>query len=331
MRKSALLLMLAIIIALLGVCANLALVIIRQNDEINKNLVAINKFADHPALNTTLKGLEHGLAQSGLDIVLDEENAAGDYQSALTIAKKQAHNKPLALIGLATPSAKAMLESRISDKTMVLYGAVTDPQGAQLLQAKNVFGISDSPPVSELVEIITILLPRAKTIGVVYTSEESNSAKSVDTLINSASTFGLSVDKVAISVNNFENDFAMKALEIARKVDVIYIPQDNMVTLNLDTLVKVANDQNIPIVSHDHHSLERGALLALGINYYKSGQDLAELLIAHIKGEQPVTEATIRTPGYEMIINQDLVERFDINPQNLQVLITGSNSPQGRR
>lgn len=325
MKRGTLFFLLILIISLLVVCVSLAVIIIRQNNQLNSHLVAINKFADHPALNNTLKGIESKLEASGLDLVIDEESAAGDFGAALQIAKKQARNKPIAMIGIATPSAQAVAEARSSDKTIVIYGAVTDPEAAQLNHKKNIYGFSDNPPVGEIVEITSILMPQAKTIGVIFTAEEVNSSNTVDRLINSAATFGIQVIKVAIPQAEFEDRLGTASTQLVREVDIIYLPPDNMLTLNIDTLMKEANSQNIPVISHDHYTVEKGALMALGINYFDSGQKIAETLIRHIKGEAPAEITNNNETGYELLINEDLIERFKINPNNLKTVVENTS------
>ncbi|MGC4432699.1 ABC transporter substrate binding protein, partial [Streptococcus suis] len=62
----------------------------------------------------------------------------------------------------------------------IIMGAVTDPVGANLVTdlknpGGNITGVSDQTPVADAVSLIKEITPDAKTIGVLYSSNEDNS------------------------------------------------------------------------------------------------------------------------------------------------------------
>lgn len=71
----------------------------------------------------------------------------------------------------------------ISDKP-ILFTAVTDPVAAKLVKSNeapggNVTGTTDMNPVAEQIALVKKLRPEAKTVGVIYSSGEVNSCRSL--------------------------------------------------------------------------------------------------------------------------------------------------------
>ena len=66
----------------------------------------------------------------------------------------------------------------------VVYTAVTDPVAAKLAKddgtaVGNVTGTSDELPIKAQLEMIREMLPDAKTIGIIYTTSETNSVSTI--------------------------------------------------------------------------------------------------------------------------------------------------------
>ena len=83
----------------------------------------------------------------------------------------------LPLVAIATPSAQAVVAATKS--VPVVYSGVTDPVAAQLVKGwgasgTNVTGVSDKLPLDKQVTLIKRVVPKAKTVGMVYNPGEAN-------------------------------------------------------------------------------------------------------------------------------------------------------------
>src|SRR5690606_42034362 len=67
----------------------------------------------------------------------------------------------------------------------------------------------------------------------------------------------------------------------------IYVPTDNTIVSALESLVAVAEENDLPLISGDTDSVERGALASVGFNYYEVGKQTAEVVLRVLKGENP--------------------------------------------
>jgi len=61
------------------------------------------------------------------------------------------------------------------------------------------------------------------------------------------------------------------AQSLMGRVDAIYITSDNTVVSAFESVVKVANQNKIPLFAGDVGSVPKGAVAALGFNYFQVG------------------------------------------------------------
>lgn len=102
---------------------------------------------------------------------------------------------------------------------------------------------------------------------------------------------GLTLEVTTIS-NSSEVQTAAEAL-LARGVEAFFVSTDSTVVAGLESLVKVANDNDIPLFANDPSSAERGAAVALGFDYYQDGLDTGALAVAILNGELDIAAIPI--------------------------------------
>jgi putative ABC transport system substrate-binding protein len=81
-------------------------------------------------------------------------------------------------------------------------------------------------------------------------------------------------------------DVAPAAKNLIGKVDVLYTSTDNNVVSTYESLVAVAQQGKLPLVASDTDSVKRGAIAALGQNYYDIGRQTGKLVVRILKGEK---------------------------------------------
>jgi len=87
------------------------------------------------------------------------------------------------------------------------------------------------------------------------------------------------------------------------KADVFYTNTDNNVVSAFEALVKVGNDSKIPIIASDTDSVSRGAIAALGVNYYDLGVQTGKMVVRVLKGEKPGDMASETSDQLELFVN----------------------------
>lgn len=248
--------------------------------------IGISQFVQHDALDVATKGFKEAVIAGGYEegktVIFDEQNANGEQPTAVTIAQKFADAGLDLVIGIATPSAQALVQA-VAGKP-VLFTAVTDPVSAKLVKSNdkpgaNVTGTSDAAPVKEQIELVKKLVPDVKKIGVVYNQGEVNSVTQVKQAREVTDKLGIEiVDKGVTGTNE-----VAQATEALGDVDAIYVITDNTVTSSLPALAQVAETKKIPVVGADSNMAGQGATIAMGVDYYDLGKQVGEMAVDILK------------------------------------------------
>ena len=65
------------------------------------------------------------------------------------------------------------------------------------------------------------------------------------------------------------------------------MPTDNTVVTALEAVVKVGTDNQLPVFAGDTDSVPRGAIAALGFNYYDLGRQTGQIVLRVLAGANP--------------------------------------------
>lgn len=274
-----------------------------------KKIVTVNQFARHVALDAAYEGLVSGFKKRGIqdELQIIQGNAQGNISSAVQIAKYQASLSPDFMIAIATPAAQVTVKSRY-ENAVFGFLAVTDPEGANLTNKENVIGISDNPPIKQLVELLPSTFKDLKKIGVLYNAGEINSVHMIKTLEELVKLKGIEIVK---SVINNSSDIKNGMSALIGEVDVVYIPQDNTVVAAIDSVAKIAKQHKVALIANDPSLVEKGVLLALGTNYFRNGEQLAGMIADIIAGKE-VSPKIQQTNTLDLKINDDVANEIGI-------------------
>ena len=269
--------------------------------------VSVSSIVEHPALDAVRDGIKQALTEAGYT----EENglkwqfqtAQGNNAIAAQIARKFVGDKSDVIVAISTPSAQAVVAATKS--IPVLYSAVTDPVAAQLVptwepSGTNVSGVSDMLELEKQLELIKQIVPDAKTVGMVYNPGEANSVVVVERLRELLSDNDMSLVEATAARTV---DVGAAARSLVGKVDVIYTNTDNNVVSAYEALVKVGNDAKIPMIASDTDSVARGAIAALGVNYFDLGKQTGQQAVRILKGEKPGDMASETSTTVELFVN----------------------------
>jgi len=238
--------------------------------------IGVTQIVSHPALDACVEGFKEALAEKGyeegVNVTFDVQNAQGDMATATTIAQKFAGEGLDLVLTVATPTSQAMVKA--DSETPIVFSAVTDPIGAGLLSngdapEANVTGVSDMLPVEPHLELIKRVVPEAQTVGLLYNAGEANSVFLVDAEKAAAAEMGLATVEATAS-NSSEVKAAAESL--VGRCDVISVLTDNTVVSGLESVVMVCRENDIPLISGDIDSVERGAAAAYAFDYFDHGK-----------------------------------------------------------
>jgi putative tryptophan/tyrosine transport system substrate-binding protein len=281
--------------------------------------IGISQIVTHPALDATVNGFKDALAEAGYtNVTYDLQNAEGDMATTASIAQKFAGDNLDLVLGVGTPCAQALVKA-ITDKP-VLFAAVTDPVGAGLLQdtsapSANVTGASDMQPTKPILELVKTFRPDAKAVGMVYNAGESNSVFLVKQAEKDAGTMGLTIVKAPAGTSA---EVQAAAQSLVGRADAIMVVGDNTAVSALEAIVKVAEQNQMPLVAGDPDSVKRGAVAAWGFDYYDHGKQAGELAAKVLSGT-PISDIPVAfAQNLQLSINEKAAAAQGVTiPQDL--------------
>ena len=286
----------------------------KTSDKVVK--IGISQLVQHPALDSACEGFIEALKEAGYEdgknIKIDMQNAQGDVTNAQTIARKFADEKVDMILAIATPAAQAA--ANVTKDIPILITAVTDPVMAGLAESLdepggNVTGTTDMNPVSEQIKLIKDLVPNVKNVGILYNSGEINSKVQVDMAKEAADSLNLNIVEATVSNSSEVNQAAQSLLG---RVDAIYVPTDNTIVSAIGAVIKVANDNKIPVIGSERCQVDAGAIATKGIDYKELGKQTGQIAVKIIKGKKPQDIPIEGSKVVTLIVNQKAAETIDL-------------------
>ena len=285
--------------------------------------IGISQFITHQSLDATREGFVDELAEQGYvegkNIEIDLQNAQGEQRNLKTISQQLAESSDVVL-AIATPSAQSLANT--TQTTPVIFSAVTDPVSAKLVESRehpggNVTGTSDqsSDAISTQINLIKKVLPKAKTIGILYTQSEPNSVVQKDEAKRLLEEKGFTVvEKTILDSNNVK----AAAESLMAEVDMVFVPTDNIISSTMETVKQVSIKHKVPVFGGSTEMVAVGGLYNYGTNYEELGRQTARMLIRVLKGEKPENIAVELPEKLELHTNQEMADALGIDISKLE-------------
>ena len=293
--------------------------------------IGISQFAEHGSLDNCREGFIQGLEEEGLiegeNLEIKVNNADSDTGTAAQIADTFVADKVDLICAIATPSAQAAYNSARNTDIPVVYTAVTNPEEAQLADDEGmpvgaVTGTSDQLPVEAQLAMIREILPDAKTIGILYTTSEANSAYSITQYEKYAEEYGFTLETAGVTNTS---EVSLAAASLMDKVDCLTNLTDNTVVSALPTVLDQANEKNIPVFGSEIEQVKLGCLAAEGLDYVNLGIETGKMAAQILKGETKAEDME-----YELLTDSSLYINQAV-ADNLGITIPDGYDRESRR
>ena len=255
--------------------------------------ISVSQFVEHPALDAVLKGFQDYLAEEGVVATYKIHNAQANMATAGQIGTQIMGEQPDLILAIATPTAQAVAQAFKKAPQMrttpFLFTAITDPLKAGLVNdwqhpGGNTTGVSDRLPLDEHMGMVLRFYPNMKKLGVLYNAGEANSKATVQGIRAIGQTRGFAVIDATVSKSS---DVYQATKSLVGRVDAIFVPTDNTVVSALESAVKVCTEAKLALFCADVDSVKRGAVAAMGFDYYQHGRQTGAMAKRIFEGAQP--------------------------------------------
>ncbi|WP_404331151.1 ABC transporter substrate-binding protein [Mesobacillus maritimus] len=276
--------------------------------------VGVTQIAEHPSLDAAFEGFKKALEEAGLEVEYDVQNAQGDANNNAPIAQNFVGDGVDLIFANSTPSAQSALNA--TKDIPIVFTSVTDAVGAELVKSMentegNVTGTLDNHPdaIPNTVKFIDEQF-EGQTVGLVYNSGEQNSIAQIEMVKEAGKNTDLKFVEATVSTTA---EVKQATESLVGKADVIYIITDNTVVSGLDSVIMVANENDIPLFVGELDSVAKGGFAAYGFDYADIGYEAGVMAAQILKGEKQPSELPVQYPqNLKLVINKKAAEEMNI-------------------
>jgi putative tryptophan/tyrosine transport system substrate-binding protein len=251
-------------------------------------VIAMTQIAEGFDLDDVRRGIIDAIKKGGFaDAKINYENAQGDVGTAVQIAQRFVGMSPDLIIAIGTPSAQGVVRST---KTIpVVFGGIGDPLAAGLVTSLehpggNVTGTRAFTPVEPQLDLIKKVVPSARRIGILNNPAEANSRSISDAFIKAGEARGYQFVHQMVTSSS---ETYTAAGSLVGKVDVIWLPPDSTVAASLESVVKIALSNKLPLFGSASGAVKSGAIGSFGLDWYQIGVETGQMAIRVLNGEKP--------------------------------------------
>lgn len=265
------------------------------------------QIVSHPALDNDSKGFAAALEEEGFvegkNVTIDRQNAQGDQANCAIIARKFEDDRVDLVHAISTPNAQAQV--KVSKKTPIVFSSVTDPVKTGIIPkvgetGTNVTGVSDRWPIELQCEMYQKIVPNVKKWGTIYNPGDVNVTFHIKEMKEAVEALGGELIEAHVS-NSAE--VMQAAQSLVGRVQAVHITSDNTTVSAFESVVKVCNANDIALFVGDRDSVERGAVAAYGLDYFKVGYTAGKKAARILKGEDPGKVPAGLASGYSLWIS----------------------------
>lgn len=279
--------------------------------------IGVIQYVSHPSLDNCYKGIENALKDSGIKYTLDRQigsdNAADS--DCDSFAKNMVAKKYDLIFAIATPAAVVSYAATEGTEIPVIFCAVNDPVEAKLVDSEAApgglcTGTSDKLDLDQQVKLIKAMQPDVKSIGILYTTSESNSISNLKLFKEICGKEGIEV--VASGIQN-DSDIPAAAAALASKVDCINNFTDNKVVNNLTVVLDAAKEAGIPVYGSEIEQVKNGCLASISIEYISLGEITGKMGLDVLGGADISTMSVKRIAEATPVVNEDVLSDLKLN------------------
>ena len=257
-------------------------------------VVGISQLVTHDALDAATQGFQDALNEllPG-QVEFDYQNAANDSATCATIANAFVSKNVDLIMANATPAlqaaAAATADIPILGTSVTEYGVAFGIENFSGTVGGNVSGTSDLAPLDQQAAMIHEWYPDAKTIGLLYCSNEANSQYQVDTVQGYLEGMGYTCTQYAFTDSN---DVAAVCQTAADASDVLYVPTDNTAASNTPIIDNICRG-NTPVFAGEEGICSGCGVATLSISYYDIGYKTGEMAAQILTGQADISTMAI--------------------------------------
>jgi len=275
---------LALVLSLIMVFSMVSLV---SAEEKTSFKIGICNFVDDASLNQIIANIRERLGEigqeKGVTFEIVEDNCNLDTSVMQQIIANFIADEVDLMVGVATPVAIGMQGMTTDNGIPVVFAAVSDPVGAELVESlekpgANITGTSDYLDTAAVLNLIFAANPDAKKVGLLYNPSEDASTAPVAAAKEILTEKGVEV-KEYTGANVTEVMQAAEAI-VSDGMDAVFTPTDNTIMKAELSIYETLAEAKIPHYTGADSFALNGAFLGYGVDYANLGRVTGDMIAA---------------------------------------------------
>jgi putative tryptophan/tyrosine transport system substrate-binding protein len=280
--------------------------------------IGITQIATNPDLDGAKKAFVDKMTElgwvEGQNVQYEMNNPEADMSLAASIAKKYVSEKLDLIYAITTPSAQACATAAKDTSIPIVFSNVTDPIAAGLATSwdksgGNICGVSDWTDVTVQMKLIQQIMPNMKTLGLIYNAGETNAVVQVNAVKEAAKTLGFSTVEATAAATA---DVLVAANSLVGRCDAFWFGTDNVMASAVNVLVKVAEDNKLPLFGSSLGHVQDGVIASEGVDEIGNGTQAAIMADKVLKGANPGDMAVYKQPTDKIYVNPAAAGRMGV-------------------
>ena len=278
-------------------------------------IVGICEQMEHVSLSEATRGFKDALTEAlGSDnVTFREQNAGGEQTNCTTIINGFVSEGVDLILANATwplqAAQSATADIPVLGTSVTDYGTALGIEDFSGTVGDNISGTSDLVDLEAQAKIVQELFPDAENVGLLYCSGEPNSVYQIETVRESLEAMGYTCEVYAFTD---VNDLASVTQAACDASDVIYIPTDNTVASNTESVANVALAAGVPIVGGDPGICFGCGAATIATDYYELGRLTGEMAAKILTGEADISTMPVQYGAMEKLYNPANCETLGI-------------------
>lgn len=282
-----------------------------------KFTVGICQLVQHPALDAATQGFKDALNEAlGDRIAFDEQNASGEMNNCSTIINGfVSKNVDLIMANATAPlqaAASATSSIPVLGTSITHYAVALELDSWNGTVGTNVSGTSDLASLKEQAQILKEWFPDAKTVGLLYCSNEANSIFQIEEIEKYFAEMKIKTTRFSFTDTNDITSVTQKACD---SCDVIYIPTDNTAASNAEAIANVVIASKTPVIAGEANLCAGCGLATLSINYYDLGFTTGKMAVKILTEGADVSKMPVEFAPAVKMYNADMCKICGITPK----------------
>lgn len=283
----------------------------------NKFTVGICQLVQHPALDSATKGFKDALKEAlGDKVVFDEQNASGEINNCSTIINGFVSKNVDLILANATPALQAAASATSSipvlGTSITHYAVALELDSWNGTVGSNVSGTSDLASLKEQAEVLKEWFPNAKTVGLLFCSNEPNSVFQIEEIEKHFAAMGIRTSRFSFTDTN---DISSVTQRACNSCDVIYIPTDNTAASNAEAIANIVIASKTPVIAGEESICKGCGIATLSINYYDLGVTTGKMAARILAEGEDVSKMPIEFAPTSKLYNADMCKIFGLAPK----------------